>query len=48
MGGCGFRVVPAFALRLLLANGTYGAIMPRMVGLCMCVLGSVIVQVVRA
>ena len=48
MGGCGFLVAPAFALRLLLANGTYGAIMPRVVGLFMGVLGSVIVQFVRA
>src|SRR5262245_2971541 len=44
MGGCGFRVALAFALRLLLANGTYGAIMPRVVALCMFVLGGVIVQ----
>ena len=48
IGGCGFLVAPAFALRLLLANGTYGAIMPRVVGLFMFVLGSVIVQFVRA
>jgi hypothetical protein len=48
IGGCGFLGAPAFALRLLLANGTYGAIMPRVVGLFMCVLGGVFVQVVRA
>jgi hypothetical protein len=44
MDGCGFRVAAAFALRLLLANGTYGAIMPRVVRLFMCVLEGVIVQ----
>jgi bacteriorhodopsin len=48
IGGCGFLVAPALALRLLLSNGAYGDIMPRVVGLFMFVLGGVIVQFVRA
>jgi hypothetical protein len=48
IGGCGFLVAPALALRLLLSNGAYGDIMPRVVGLFMFVLGGVIVEFVRA
>jgi hypothetical protein len=48
IGGCSFLVAPDLALRLLLSNGAYGDIMPRMVGLFMFVLGGVIVQFVRA
>ena len=40
------RRLPAFALRLLLSNGVYGDIMPRVVGLFMFVLRGVIVQFV--
>jgi hypothetical protein len=48
IGGCGLLVAPVLALRLLLSNGAYGDIMPRVVGLFMFVLGGVIVQFVRA
>src|SRR3989449_4165115 len=39
VGGLGFLVAPDVALRLLLSNGAYGDIMPRVVGLFMLVLG---------
>jgi uncharacterized protein YjeT (DUF2065 family) len=48
VGGLGFLVAPALALRLLLSNGTYDDVMPRMVGLFMVALGGVILQFVRA
>jgi hypothetical protein len=48
IGGLGFLVAPDLTLRLLLSNGVYGDIMPRIVGLFMSVLGGVIVQFVRA
>ena len=47
-GGFGFLVAPDLALRLLLSNGAYGDIMPRLAGLFMFVLGGVIVQFLRA
>ena len=47
-GGLGFLVAPDVALRLLLSNGAYGDIMPRVVGLFMLVLGGFILQFVRA
>jgi uncharacterized protein YjeT (DUF2065 family) len=48
VGGLGFLVAPALALRLLLSNGTYDDVMPRMAGLFMVALGGVILQFVRA
>jgi hypothetical protein len=48
IGGFSFLVAPAIALRLLLSNGAYGDIMPRLFGLFMFVLGGVIFQFVRA
>jgi hypothetical protein len=48
IGGFGFLIAPDLALRLLLSNGAYDDIMPRLVGLFMFVLGGVIVQFVRA
>ena len=48
VGGLGFLVAPDVALRLLLSNGAYGDIMPRVVGLFMLVLGCFILQFVRA
>ena len=48
VGGFSLVAAPDLALRLLLSNGAYGDIMPRMVGLFMSVLGGVIVQFVRA
>ena len=47
IGGLGLLLVPRFVLRLLLSNGDYGDVMPRMLGLFMAVLGGVIFQFVR-
>src|SRR5262245_49399851 len=48
VGGLGLLVVPELALRLLLSNGNYGDVMPRLVGVFMLALGGVILQFVRA
>src|SRR5262245_20812952 len=48
VGGGSLLVAPDLALRLLLSNGAYGDIMPRLFGLFMFVLGGVIYQFVRA
>jgi uncharacterized protein YjeT (DUF2065 family) len=48
LGGLGLLLAPALALRLLLSNGAYGEIMPRLVGMFMLALGGVILQFVRA
>jgi hypothetical protein len=48
IGGGSLLVAPDLALRLLLSNGTYGDIMPRLFGLFMFVLGGVIYQFVHA
>jgi hypothetical protein len=48
IGGGSLVVAPDLALRLLLSNGTYGDIMPRLFGLFMFVLGGVIYQFVHA
>jgi hypothetical protein len=48
MGGLGLLVVPELTLRLLLSNGSYGDVMPRLVGVFMLALGGVIVQFVWA
>src|SRR5262245_36090364 len=47
-GGGSLIVAPDLALRLLLSNGAYGDVMPRLFGLFMFVLGGVILQFVRA
>jgi len=47
VGGLGFLVAPDVALRLLLSNGAYGDIMPRVVGMFMLALGGLIFQFVR-
>ena len=41
-------VLPELTLRLLLSNGSYGDVMPRVVGIFMIALGGVILQFVRA
>ena len=46
--GLGLLVAPGLALRLLLSNGAYGDIMPRVVGMFMLALGGLIFQFVRA
>src|SRR5262245_38174580 len=48
VGGLGFLVMPELTLRLLLSNGSYGDIMPRLVGTFMVALGGVILQFVWA
>jgi hypothetical protein len=48
IGGGSLLVAPDLALRLLLSNGAYGDIMPRLFGLFMFVLGGVIYQFVHA
>jgi uncharacterized protein YjeT (DUF2065 family) len=48
VGGVGLLVVPDVALRLLLSNGSYGDIMPRVVGMFMIALGGLVLQFVRA
>jgi hypothetical protein len=48
VGGLGFLAVPGVAVRLLLSNGAYGDIMPRVVGMFMLALGGLIFQFVRA
>lgn len=48
VGGIGLLVAPAVALRLLLSTGSYGDVMPRVVGMFMLVLGGLILQFARA
>ncbi len=48
LGGLGLLVVPGLTLRLMLSNGTYGDVMPRLVGMFMLALGGLIFQLVRA
>src|SRR5262245_33176981 len=48
VGGLGLLIVPELALRLLLSNGSYGDVMPRLAGIFMLVLGGVVLQFVRA
>ena len=48
IGGLGLLLAPALALRLLLSNGDYGDVMPRLVGMFMVALGGVILQFARA
>jgi len=46
LGGLGLLVFPDLALRLLLSNGSYGDVMPRVVGMFMLVLSGFIFQFV--
>jgi hypothetical protein len=48
VGGLGLLIVPELTLWLLLSNGNYGDVMPRLVGVFMVALGGVILQFVRA
>ena len=47
-GGLGLLLFPDLTLRLMLSNGAYGDVMPRIVGMFMLVLGGLILQFVRA
>ena len=46
-GGIPLALDPDLALRLLLSNGHYGEVMPRLVGLVMILLGGLVSQIVR-
>jgi hypothetical protein len=48
VGGLGLLLAPAFTLHLLLSNGAYGDIMPRMTGMFMVALGGAIFEFARA
>jgi uncharacterized protein YjeT (DUF2065 family) len=48
IGGLGSLLMPDWTLRLLLAQGSYGDVMPRLVGVFMAALGSAVVQFLRA
>ena len=45
--GLALFVAPTFTLKLLLSNGSYGEVMPRLLGLVLLALGIVVVQIVR-
>jgi uncharacterized protein YjeT (DUF2065 family) len=47
VGGFGLLLAPELTLRLLVSNGSYGDVMPRVAGMFMVALGGVIVQFVR-
>jgi hypothetical protein len=47
-GGFGLLIVPELTLQLLLSNGAYGDVMPRLVGVFMIALGGAILQFVLA
>jgi hypothetical protein len=48
VGGLGLLLAPTLALRLLLSNGAYGDVMPRVAGMFMVALGGAILQFARA
>src|SRR5262249_54992626 len=48
VGGFGLLVVPELTLSLLLSNGSYGDVMPRLVGVFMIALGGAVLEFVRA
>ncbi len=47
LGGVGLVVQPRLALQLLMAEGDYGSLMPRLAGGLMVALGILIVQIIR-
>ena len=46
-GGVALIAVPQWALKLLLSNGNYGDVLPRLLGVILLALGMVILQIVR-
>jgi uncharacterized protein YjeT (DUF2065 family) len=46
-GGLALVMAPELALRLLLSNGDYGEIMPRLAGFLMLAIGTLVVQFIR-
>lgn len=47
VGGLGLLLAPAFGLRLLMATGEYGDVMPRVVGMFMLVLAGLVASFIR-
>jgi uncharacterized protein YjeT (DUF2065 family) len=47
--GAGFALVlvPSVALKLLFSNGSYGDVMPRLLGVVILALGLIVVQIIR-
>ena len=45
--GVALIIAPEWALKLLLSNGNYGDVLPRLVGVILLALGMVILQIVR-
>lgn len=46
-GGLGLVAAPELALRLLFSVGSYGDVMPRLTGMLMLALGTLVLQVIR-
>ena len=46
-GGVALIIAPQWALNLLLSNGNYGDVLPRLLGVLLLALGIVILQIVR-
>ncbi len=46
-GGVALIIVPQWALKLLLSNGNYGDVLPRLVGVLLLALGIIVLQIVR-
>jgi hypothetical protein len=45
--GAALAFVPSVALKLLFSNGSYGDVMPRLLGVVLLALGLIIVQIIR-
>jgi len=45
--GLALLFVPTFALRLLLSNGAYGEVFPRMAGMLLLGLATIVIQIIR-
>ena len=45
--GIALMFVPSLALKLLFSSGTYGDVMPRLLGVVLLALGLVVVQIIR-
>ena len=47
IGGLGFALLPTFTMKLFLANGDYGIVMPRVVGMFMLALSYLLLNILR-
>ena len=45
--GIALIAAPQFALKLLLSNGSYGDVMPRLLGVVLLALGIIVLQILR-